>query len=283
MNKMKSKEKLICLSDTNAVLRKIKLCYWRLKNFPDQCRVEKMVKKRKDGYYDERFAKIKNLEMKHNGARCFIVATGPSLTMEDLHLLKNEVSFGMNSIIKIFDRTDWRPTYYGIQDRHVYKKMEDSILKCYHDAQNVLVADQLKLFFDIPDNFIQFPFNGNYHIYRGDYDDYSAEFSPNSYEVVYDGYSITYSLIEIAIYMGFKQIYLLGVDCNYPKGESNHIVKSGFIDKNAASNPIRMRVGYKKAKEYADGHGIKIINCTRGGMLEVFPRKRLEDVLEEKE
>lgn len=283
MNKMKIKEKLIYLSDTNMVLRKLKLYYWRLKNLPDQCRVEKMVKKRKDGYYDERFAKIKNLEMKHNGARCFIVATGPSLTLDDLNLLRDEITFGMNSITKIFDRTDWRPTYYGIQDRHVYEKMEDSILNYYHDAQNVLVADQLKLFFDIPDNFIQFPFNGNYHIYKGDYSDYSAEFSPDAYEVVYDGYSITYSLIEIAIYMGFKEIYLLGVDCNYPKGESNHFVESGFIDRNAASNPIRMRVGYKKAKEYADGHEIKIINCTRGGMLEVFPRKNLEDVLEEKE
>ena len=79
--------------------------------------------------------------------------------------------------------------------------------------------------------------------------------------------------------MGFKEIYLLGVDCNYPKGEKNHFVESGFVDKNAASNPIRMRVGYKKAKEYADANGIKIINCTRGGMLEVFPRMSLEEVL----
>lgn len=201
---MKIVEKLVCLSDQNVVLRKVKLYYWRVKNFQNQRRVEKMVKKRKNGYYDVRYAKIKNLEMKHNGERCFIVATGPSLTMKDLHLIKNEISFGMNSITKMFDRTDWRPTYYGIQDRFVYEKMEDSILMCYRDAENVLIADQLKLFFDIPDNFIQFPFNGNYHIYRGDYDDYSVEFSPNAYEVVYDGYTITYSLIEIAIYMAIS-------------------------------------------------------------------------------
>ena len=36
---------------------------------------------------------------------------------------------------------------------------------------------------------------------------------------------------------------------------------------------------YKSAKEYADSNGIKIINCTRGGMLEVFPRMSLEEVL----
>lgn len=40
-----------------------------------------------------------------------------------------------------------------------------------------------------------------------------------------------------------------------------------------------MITGYKAAKKYADAHNIKIINCTRGGMLEVFPRMKLEDVL----
>lgn len=276
---MSIKQKLIHLSDTNRIVGKLKLFYWRCKDYPDQYKVEKMIKKRKNGFIDEQFAKIKSLEGIHRNERCFIVATGPSLTMEDLQLIKDEVTFGMNSITRIFDKTDWRPTYYGIQDRQVYEKMERSIMEYYRNANNVIVADQLNRFFDIPENFIQFPYNGNYHIFRGNYEDYSAEFSPNAYEVVFDGYSITYSLIEIAVYMGFTEIYLLGADCNYPKGEKNHFVESGFVDKNAASNPIRMRVGYKKAKEYADANGIKIINCTRGGMLEVFPREDLESVL----
>lgn len=29
---------------------------------------------------------------------------------------------------------------------------------------------------------------------------------------------------------------------------------------------------FEKAREYADGHGIKIYNATRGGKLEVFER-----------
>lgn len=31
-------------------------------------------------------------------------------------------------------------------------------------------------------------------------------------------------------------------------------------------------MAFEKAKEYADGHGIKIYNATRGGKLEVFER-----------
>ena len=36
---------------------------------------------------------------------------------------------------------------------------------------------------------------------------------------------------------------------------------------------------YRLLKKYADKHGIKIYNATRGGNLEIFPRVKLEDVL----
>lgn len=37
---------------------------------------------------------------------------------------------------------------------------------------------------------------------------------------------------------------------------------------------MRMTAGFKAAKQYIDKHnGLKIYNCTRGGMLEVFKRK----------
>ena len=32
-------------------------------------------------------------------------------------------------------------------------------------------------------------------------------------------------------------------------------------------------------KEWAEKKGFKVYNCTRGGMLEVYPRKSLEEVL----
>lgn len=58
--------------------------------------------------------------------------------------------------------------------------------------------------------------------------------------------------------------------------------KNQFAAMFRESNPIRMRVGYQAAKEYADAHGIKIVNCTRGGMLETFKRMKLEDILKER-
>jgi len=141
------------------------------------------------------------------------------------------------------------------------------------------VTDIIAKEYEVPSDFIPFPYNGEYHLFNGKSGEYNAKFSDNAYEIVYDGYSITYSLIEIAVYMGFKEIYLLGCDCSYPKGSKSHVVESGFVDKNAASNPIRMRVGYKCAKELCDSHGIKIYNATRGGELETFERVDLDEVL----
>lgn len=278
---MSIKEKLIAFSDKNKLAASVKVLYWRIENIPNQLKVEMGIRKRSRGNRDARFLKIKRFQHRHPGKRCFIIATGPSLTIADIESLRGEITFGMNSISRIFDQTTWRPTYYGIQDRQVYEKMEESILSSFLEEDNVFVADRLGLYFELPDRFVQFPYNGNYHLYCGKYGEYSAKFSDDAYAAVYDGYSITYSLIQLAVYMGFREIYLLGCDCNYPKGEKNHFVESGFIDKNAASNPVRMRVGYAKAKEYADAHGIKIVNCTRGGMLEVFPRMALEEVLQE--
>lgn len=228
---------------------------------------------------DDNIRKMKGM---FSGKRCFIVATGPSLTLDDLKLISDEISFGMNSIVKLYNKIDWRPTFYGIQDSLVYEKLENVIKKEYSNSANVFVGSNLAKQFEIPSTFVQFPFDHYYHEAEREIGKYFAKFSEDASSVVYDGYSITYSLIEIAVYMGFKEIYLLGCDCNYPVGEKNHFVESGFVDKNASSNPTRMRVGYKKAKEYADLHGIKIVNCTRGGMLEVYPRESLETVLMKK-
>ena len=53
---------------------------------------------RKMGVRWKKYEWLKQYKNKYDGKRCFIVATGPSLTVEDLSLLKNEITFGMNSI-----------------------------------------------------------------------------------------------------------------------------------------------------------------------------------------
>lgn len=237
------------------------------------------TKRRKKGYEDERYRELKKYKNKHSGERCFIIATGPSLCMNDIELIKNEYTFGMNSICKMFNNTDWRPTYYGIQDCYVYEKLEDTINNYYQDKDNIFVADRIFKKFQVSKTYIKFPLNVDYHENEMEINKYSAKFSDDCYSIIYDGYSITYSLIQLAVYMGFKEIYLLGTDCSYKKGKKNHYIESGFVDKNEEKNYDKMITGYIEAKKYADSHEINIYNCTRGGMLEVFERKKLEEVI----
>ena len=276
------KSKLLDLSDTNKILKYTKLNYWRVKNLWGQRKIEKGIEFRNKGMEDPRYTIIKKFADCHHGERCFIIATGPSLSIVDIEKLNNEVTFGMNSICKLFGQTFWRPTYYGIQDRQVYEKLEAELIKNFDSDEyndRIFVADELSKYYAIPDRFIQFPYNGNYHIYGRDYDDYYVKFSDNAYQVVYDGYTITYSLIEIAVYMGFKEIYLLGTDCLYNSSGKNHVVESGFIPRNHYQNAYeRLIVGYNGVKKYMDSHDVNIYNATRGGALEVFPRVEFDQL-----
>jgi hypothetical protein len=227
---------------------------------------------RKNYYYS--IKKFKNI---HAGERCFIVATGPSLTIEDLEKLNNEVCFSMNSIVLALPKTKWRPKYYGIQDMFVYKKIRKEINEV--NISYKFFSDRIKKNYEIPKESIVFPHNLlNHKIFHKRY---NSKFSPNSFKVVYDGYTITYSLIQIAVYMGFKEIYLIGADTNYDENK-RHFIEHGVEDNTYKSAGKRIIEAYKVAKKYADENNIKIYNATRGGMLEVFERVNLEEILKNK-
>ena len=43
---------------------------------------------------------------KYEGKRCFIIGNGPSLKLEDLNRLKNEITIASNKIYLIFNKTE---------------------------------------------------------------------------------------------------------------------------------------------------------------------------------
>ena len=234
---------------------------------------------RKEGYEDNRFSCLKALKGKYIGKRCFITCTGPSLTIEDLEKLKNEYVFGMNSICMIHDKTDWKPDFFGIQDPAVFNKLKETLLST--DNGFVFAPYEFRQFLNTPEDWIYFHISSAYHMYDRKYKEkFWSNFSDDCYVTVYDGFSITYSLIQIAIYLGFNEIYLIGADCSYT-GSKQHFIEYGHLVKgqHIFTAGDRNIVSYLKAKEYADTHSIKIVNVTRGGKLEVFLRKTLEEVL----
>jgi hypothetical protein len=221
------------------------------------------------------YEQLKTIKNKNKGERCFIVATGPSLTIEDLEKLNDEITFSMNSICLAFNDTEWRPTYYGIQFDILYRELKEHIDNLKVDG--IFIADIISKEVDITDDYFIYPLNLLNH--ARPHRKFNSKFSADAFSQVFDGYSITYSLIQIAVYMGFKEIYLLGVDCNYSSNLNHHFKDYSFVDPAYSIAGNKMISAYLEAKKYADKNNIKIYNATRGGMLEVFERVNLDTVI----
>jgi hypothetical protein len=233
--------------------------------------------------------RLKNLKDIHKGERCFIIGNGPSLKIQDLEKLKNEYTFAANKIFVIFEETNWRPTYYCIQDFKMILS-EIGLLKKI-DIKNKFIAGNPLVSKNIYWNdWIYFylnidPFYPNY-----------PKFSEDVSKQIFGGWTVTYAEIQLAIYMGFQEIYLLGVDFNYVTtinslGEINinSESKNYFSDRYMNNKQFGIQfnypnlenslLAYKAAKQYAEQNGIKIYNATRGGKLEIFERIDIDQLI----
>ena len=232
--------------------------------------------------------KIKEYHNKYKGKRCFIVANGPSLRVEDLELLhsKGEVTFAMNRIYKIFPQTNWRPTYYVCEDELIAADCQDEINKV--DAEAKFIPIEIKWWHNINiNNAIHFHLNYNRE------DDFEFGFSPDVSRQIDCRGTVTCTCIQIAAYMGFSEIYLIGVDHSFQKiiDENGNIiedksVKDYFIEgydadikESVVHNTGRTTKSYMDMKKYCDEKGTPTIyNATRGGKLEVFERIDFESL-----
>jgi Uncharacterized protein conserved in bacteria len=219
-------------------------------------------------YYNPKIEKFKDI---HRGKRCFIVATGPSLKFEDIECLhkNNELSISMNHIFCAFQNTVWRPNYYVCQDPSVIRDYEKEI--CEADIENKFISDYYMPFWKIKRN--MYKFHGHLEDYLPNTPKFSADFSRK----IYDGYTVTYTCIQLAVYMGFHEIFLLGTDFNYSlhlSSAENHFYKEYEKEKNKVNEVAYQEIlmAYKKARQYTENNGIKIYNATRGGKLEIFER-----------
>lgn len=227
---------------------------------------------------------LRSLKDTHCGERCFIIGNGSSLRAEDLDKLKNEFTFAANRIYQIFDKTSWRPDVYMAVDG-------DFINANLQDACQTPCKTRL-LLYDVPERILGQATDRPIFIwlYPKKYEIKSAPFwaektaeIPEDISLGFsDGRTVTFDAIQLAIYMGFREIYLLGIDFNYARvlDESGHYqVREGVTDyfSNKTYQTSRLVIGpvshaYAAARQYCDTHGIIIRNATRGGKLEAFER-----------
>ena len=225
----------------------------------------------------------------HSGERCFILGTGPSLralSEEQLAKLRSEVLFGVNSLYKSSVAVNLTPKYYTLIDNLYW---EDPSWSCafaeiadkYSASPPVFITDpRAQNIIDslgVKDSSI--------YIYSKKYPtkEMSAEITENIYAAMN---CVTYSIL-VAMYMGFKEVYILGCDYNaFCSGGSGHC----YDDKGELNNNpynlafylkfywITTEFHYLVAK-LANDNGVKVVNVTPGSLLDAYPRASLDTVL----
>lgn len=225
-------------------------------------------------YWNNVLSQFKGIYKKQK--KCFVVATGPSLRTKDLYLLKsnNMFCFGVNNILKV---EEWVANVYVAADSCFVSNNISSIEK--YNCRYKFIGDSCQEYWEKKrdDSY-------KIHVVSGlNTTGFSEEICQKVYSGHADGGTITYVCLQLAIYMGFSEIYLLGVDCNYIMGSrNNHFIADEVKDKGNHREDLMIKA-YECAKKYAENHGIKIYNATRGGMLEVFERVDFDSLFDCKE
>lgn len=219
---------------------------------------------------------------RYQGRRCFLIGNGPSLRADDLTKLHEagEITFGFNRIYNIFDQTPWRPTFYISQD--------EKMLSGCADVVNGL---------DLPVKFIPIQMDWWHDIHidgaalfniidQKMEDPREFSFSDDIASGIYNSSTGMYTAAQMAAYMGFTEIYFIGVDHHFHISQNNkgeivvdNTAKDYFTDKyneDKASlfipNTEKSTLTYVAMKDHCERRGIRVFNATRGGKLEVFRR-----------
>ena len=227
----------------------------------------------------------KSLKNIHKGERCFILATGPSIKSIDLKQLKHEYCIAVSHFYLHPDFHVVNPQYYCIAPWHPSHPEE-----AYNHLLSEIgsVAKKANFFIGISEydrvpknqislgervNFLGFGASSPDLITQG-LDLCKPILSPNSVSIM---------ALQVAISLGFKEIYLLGFDhnsiCNKKRDfafqhfytEEKSILVTDVSDfKRELQCLLDLWSQYETLKEIADLLGVNIINATNGSYLDVF-------------
>lgn len=241
------------------------------------------LRKKKLFGMNEPYDIIEQFKNKHLGEKCFVVATGPSLKTDDLEKIKGFYSFSVNTIFEVYKKVEWRPTYYVMLDPLLQRRLDKDgtyNYDCFAIENSFLCSLNKKRSKGEKNVYLNINFLD--HVYRYGISS-RFKYTDDLLYGFYDNYSVTQDSIVLAIYMGFKTIYLLGADNDYLGSKQhfdNNTNHGQLYNKLAVKAQKANDMGYDFVSKIAKSHGVRVVNLTRGGKVEVFERDTLENVIE---
>jgi len=174
-----------------------------------------------DGEWLSRHAPgIEALKNRHQGEDCFILGNGPSLLETDLGLLRDFHVFGLNKIHLLFDKTKLHIDYHVAinrlvleQSHEIFSQQSYMSFLCYNAACELGLpsSDNRQLIYTTPGH----------------------AFSRDACSGISGGSTVTYVALQIAYYMGFQNVFLIGVDHRFKvEGNPHETQTMGGVDVN---------------------------------------------------
>lgn len=216
-------------------------------------------------------ATVNRLKDRHQNQRAVLVANGPSLNLMDLRFLRRETVIGVNKIFLGLKRFCFYPRYYvAVNDRVIAQSVpEIQAMTCVKmiSRRNAALLPEDAL---------------TYHIETRNP---PARFSRDISLGVHEGWTVTYAALQVAHYLGFKEVIIIGMDHRYTyTGAANEAYRLEGPDPNHFSpeyfrgqtwdNPdlANSEESYRIARAEYERDGRRIVDATINGACTVFPK-----------
>jgi hypothetical protein len=230
----------------------------------------------RDWRYRESMRRLRFYHNLNAGKRCFIIGNGPSLNRTDLSLLKGEFAFCTNRFYLMLDTPQlggFRPTYYVCSNELVVEQ-------CARDIERLRMP---KFIGWHNRDLVNFDRDTTFLWTRCGL---RSWFFTDLTEGCWEGSTVTMVAIQLAYYMGFSEVILVGVDHSYQYNGDPHaeVTSQGDDPNHFASNYFGKgfrwhlpdlegsELSYRVANFMFKQAGRRIIDATVGGKLEVFPK-----------
>lgn len=237
----------------------------------------------------------------HQGKRCFIVCSGPSVKKQNLLPLKNEITFFVSTGFLHPDYSTIQPDYHCTPNIPPTPKVLREKFAEWFKLMDTKIGNT-QLFLSAADaNFIKQ--NDLFRDRRVSYLHMGLPWNSDRKKI----YDITQKIpwiqsvpimaLMLAMYMGCREIYLLGVELDELWcGEYKHFYDDEILRNDIAVNEdgksitplIEMfKINYilwqqfDNLKRIAEANNIEILNATQGGALDIYKRVKFEDLFDE--
>lgn len=221
--------------------------------------------------------KFKNI---HVGERCFILGTGPSLKKLEYKHLKDEITFGVNFLYKGEIINHIKPQYYCLYDPAFYTKHLADTVELINNLPDTTFFMRTKAY-----DVIREVKNKKIYYQYCNLFQYSDYIRVNMTQNMTAPFNVVLGCIQTAIYMGFKEIYLLGCDFNsFASPKAEHFYDKGEAPSRKISIGFELKyysmVSYHHyaLNKYAKENNIRIYNITPNSLLDAYERKNIDDI-----